>query len=93
MTQNLANFEKFGGKGFDFWPLAAEWRTPLGANFAELGQKWSSLSSANLVKIGRSAAEIFQVKRNSNFPVQNMKIQYARPHPLLRTFPLSTESY
>jgi len=73
-----------GEKVFLFGPLAAEWRTAGGANSAELWQKWSSFSAGNLVKIGRSAAEIFEVKRNSNFPVQNMKILYAPPPVLHR---------
>ena len=70
VTQGLPNFDKIWGKIFIFCPLAAERRTVLGANSAELGQITHSLSSANFVEIGRSTAEIFEVKRKSDFPVQ-----------------------
>ena len=80
LRQSVHRFSRnLGGKVFLFGPLAAERRTAGGANSSELWQKWSSFRVGNLVKIGRSAAEIFEVKRKSNFPVQNMKIRYAPP--------------
>ena len=53
----------------------------------------SKFRSENFFAVFWSAAEIFEVKRNSNFPVQNMKIWYARPRLLLLQKTLSTESY
>jgi len=41
------------------------------------------LKRRNLVDVALSAGDLFEVKRKSNFPVQNMKIQYAGPRLLL----------
>jgi len=72
-----------GVKVFLFGPLAAELRTIANEDFSSSWRKWSSLTTWNLVVVARLPAEIFEVKRNSNFPVPNIEIRYACPHPLL----------
>ena len=81
--QSASPLSRISGKGFPFRPPSGE--TP---NRSWRGNQSSvKLDSKFLHEIffvvSWSAAEIFEVKRNSNFPVQNMKIQYACPRPLL----------
>jgi len=50
-TIGLPVFEKFGGEGFLFGPLAAEWRTTGDEEFSSPWRKWSSITPWNLVEV------------------------------------------